>query len=455
MTAAPSESSHRDGGGAAESNGETDGRWRRDFRLLLGGSLLSQLGTLSAAAANPLLALALTGSPIVAGWVAAASTLPGLLLHLPVGLIVDRFNRWRIMLVSQLIRVLNSIVLIVGLCIAAEPWPLLILAAVIDGSCAVFFRIAELATVRFVVPDGEAENAMGKSEARHHLALVLGRPVGGALFALGRFCPYVLDAFTSLISVFSLLFLNKDLRSLGSRRQKRLNISKRKMFNAFKEGFRWICRDRFLSVSLGACAIANTGFQIIILLLVVEAQRQQFSGSVIGTMLATSGVAGFLGAITAPGVVRRFTPEVTVRCCVVSWIPCLAIVALVGNPLIGMCAWGVCSLFGAYINVALAMYQGRVIPRGVLGRVEGVSQFLTTGAVTLGAFAGGYVIAILGTRPTAVLVTVAFVALGTAVLALVRNPKRPPGQNPAKESMQVTDERVLAGSAAGPTGGDA
>ncbi|XRQ11316.1 MFS transporter [Actinomadura welshii] len=428
VTAAPSESDPQPGDGAVDSEDEQDA-WRRPFRLLLSGSVLSQLGTLGAAAANPLLALALTGSPIVAGWVAAASTLPGLFLHLPAGLLVDRSDRWLIMLVSQVIRVVNSIALVVCLCVVAAPWPILVVAAVIDGSCAVFFRIAELATVRFVVPDGKAENAMGKSEARHHVALVLGRPVGGALFALGRTFPYILDALTSLISAVSLLFLRNRLRLLESQRKKSLEMSEVGESGSLAEGFKWIFRDRFLSSSLSVCAIANIGFQIIILLLVVEAERKGLSGSVIGMMLATSGVSGFLGAITAPAMVRFLAPAATVKYCVALWVPLLLIVAIYSDPLVGMCAWGACSFMGAYINVALAVHQGRVIPRRVLGRVEGVSQFMTTGAVTIGAFAGGYVIATLGTRVTAALVAAAFAAIGIAVLVLVRNPGRDRGRS--------------------------
>lgn len=441
MTATPSESSPRNGGGATEDNGQQNGSWRRDFRLLLSGSALSQLGTLGAAAANPLLALALTDSPIVAGWVAAASTLPGLFLHVPVGLLVDRYDRRRIMLVSQVMRVVNSVLLVIGLVSVAEPWPLLVVAAVIDGTCAVFFRIAELAAVRFVVPDGEAESAMGKSEARHHLALVLGRPVGGVLFAAGRAFPYILDALTSLVSVVSLLLLKTKLLQSTTAPEEAPKMSKRGMLISAREGFLRIYQDRFLFISLLVCAIANIGFQIVILLLVVEAERQRLSGSVIGAMLATSGVSGFFGALTAPAVVRRLKPVATVKYCVIFWLPFLLIVASTQNPLIGMSAWGVCSFMGAYINVALAVHQSRVIPTEVLGRVEGVSQFLTTGAVTIGAFAGGYVITAFGTRLTAALVAAAFAGIVAAVLVLVRDPARVPARDAARSAERNTERR--------------
>ncbi|WP_165978476.1 MFS transporter [Actinomadura darangshiensis] len=453
MAAASIKSRSPDGGDPPGFSDQENGIWRRDFRLLLGGSALSQLGTLGAAAANPLLALALTHSPIVTGWVAAAGTLPGLFLHVPVGLLVDRYDRRRIMLISQVIRVLNSMVLVVGLFSFANPWPFLVVAAMIDGTCAVFFRIAELAAVRYVVPDAKAESAMGKNEARHHVALVLGRPVGGALFAAGRVYPYILDAATSLLSVFSLLFLRtKFLQSSRAPRGMAFGMSKRRMLVLTRLGFRRIYHDRFLFVSLLVCAIANVGFQIIILLLVVEAERRQLSGSVIGAMLATSGVAGFAGAITAAPVVRRLCPVRTVKYSVLLWLPLLLIVAWMKNPLIGMVAWGACSFMGAYINVALAVHQTRVVPSRVLGRVEGVSQFLTTGAVTLGAFAGGYVITAFGPRLTAALVTAAFGVIAIVVFSLIRDPDRRRAAEPVEEGAPEAAESVPITGTAIPVG---
>ncbi|QKG25211.1 multidrug resistance protein [Actinomadura verrucosospora] len=331
---------------------------------------------------------------------------------MPAGLIVDRYNRWRIMVVSQVVRVLNSVLLLVALATVAKPWPCLIAATVVDGSCAVFFRIAELAAVRYVVPDGQAEKAMGASEARHHVALVLGRPVGGLLLALARPLPYLLDAVTSVVSVGTLFGMrNKKLQSFEPEGAE----PKGGVLSSFKEGVLRLCRDRFLSASLVACAVANMCFQMVILLLVFEAERRHFPETRIGGLLGVSGFCGFLGAVTAPGVVRRFEPKATVKWCVVLWVPFLGIVALTGNPLIGMCAWGICSFMGAYINVALAVHQSRKIPKELQGRVEGVVQFVTTGAVALGASAGGYVIDFFGSRATAAAIALVFLAIAIAV----------------------------------------
>ncbi|MEU4563319.1 MFS transporter [Actinoplanes sp. NPDC023936] len=78
--------------------------WRnRDFTLLWGGQVVSGLGAQISATATPLLVLTTTGSPADAGLVGAAGTLPHLLANLPAGPLVDRWDRWRILLASEIV----------------------------------------------------------------------------------------------------------------------------------------------------------------------------------------------------------------------------------------------------------------------------------------------------------------------------------------------------------------
>jgi MFS family permease len=77
--------------------------WRnRDFAILWSGQVVSTLGVSISSTAMPLLVPALTGSPARAGLVGAAGTLP----FLPAGPLVDRWDRRRIMLVSQIVAVM-------------------------------------------------------------------------------------------------------------------------------------------------------------------------------------------------------------------------------------------------------------------------------------------------------------------------------------------------------------
>ena len=73
--------------------------WRNgDFLLLWSGQAVSAVGTNISALALPLLVLALTRSPAQAGLIAAVQMLPYVILSLPAGAIIDRWNRKVVML---------------------------------------------------------------------------------------------------------------------------------------------------------------------------------------------------------------------------------------------------------------------------------------------------------------------------------------------------------------------
>ena len=68
--------------------------WRNfDFLLLWSGQTISVLGTNISALALPLLVLALTHSPVQAGLLVAVRQLPYLLVSLPAGALIDRWER--------------------------------------------------------------------------------------------------------------------------------------------------------------------------------------------------------------------------------------------------------------------------------------------------------------------------------------------------------------------------
>src|SRR5918999_1518584 len=79
-------------------------RRNREFLLYEWGRLLSSSGSQITAIAYPLLALALTGSPARAGIVGFASLLPYAVFSLPSGLAADRWNRKRLMIAADMVR---------------------------------------------------------------------------------------------------------------------------------------------------------------------------------------------------------------------------------------------------------------------------------------------------------------------------------------------------------------
>src|SRR5689334_6091001 len=121
-------------------DGEGDPPATRDwaFRWLMRASSVSMLGSHVTTIAYPLLVLSLTHSPLEAGWVAFAAMAPSILVHIPAGALVDRWNPGRAMRVSETGRGVAIASVAITLALGLASVPLLIAAAVLEGVLEVF-----------------------------------------------------------------------------------------------------------------------------------------------------------------------------------------------------------------------------------------------------------------------------------------------------------------------------
>src|SRR3954469_6149388 len=117
-------------------------RQERQFRLLFFGQLLSVIGDRMTQVVLPFAVLSIGGSVTDVGLVAAAGFVPFLLLGLVGGVIADRFERKRILIASDAVRLLSQglagVLLVSG---SAEVWHLAALTAVF-GAADSFFQPA-------------------------------------------------------------------------------------------------------------------------------------------------------------------------------------------------------------------------------------------------------------------------------------------------------------------------
>src|SRR6185312_10013 len=126
--------------------------WRNlDFLLLWSGQTVSTLGTNISALALPLLVLALTHSPALAGLLAAARQLPYLLLSLPAGALVDRWDRKRTMIYCDLLRWLAVGSVPLAFVLGHLTLIQLYLVAFIEGTAYVLFSLAQISALPHVV----------------------------------------------------------------------------------------------------------------------------------------------------------------------------------------------------------------------------------------------------------------------------------------------------------------
>ncbi|MGF1425951.1 MFS transporter [Kitasatospora sp. LaBMicrA B282] len=386
----------------------------RNFLLLWGGNGISRMGTFGARLCYPVLALEVSGSPIVAGWVSFAASVPNLVCYAHAGIVADYADRRRTMLRCQLLAVLASVTLVGWLLLGGGHTPLVLAAvALVEGVVFAYFAPAEVAAVRDLVPREQYAQAFSYYEAEQPAAILVGRVLGAALLGWARWAPFLANLLSSVLSLGSISALQGDFAPVV-----RFGPQQQSFWGRTREGLSWVRRSRFVALATVATAVANVLFQVTILLLIVQSRQEGRPTWLLGIILSSAGAGGILGAALAPRITRAFGPNRAFVIGLWLWALALTPMALTGNPVVLTVSW--CGVGGVGTVVAVVNTLSRIeaVPPEALGRVVGLLSVIGDGAVPLGAAVGGYVIATWGVADTARLlpVTVAVLAVGAAAL---------------------------------------
>ena len=361
------------------------------FNVLMFGSSISMLGTRISTVAFPMLVLHLSKSPFITGLVAFAAIAPSMLVYVPAGVLVDRWNPRRVMLVSELSRGVAIFSVVIALAIFRSHVYLwfLILAMVAEEVLEIFSSLADRRYLSRVMERDKILSRQASIEVRTHAVVLAGRPVGPFLFSIEPFLPFLADAVSFFASVGSLLLLRPIYEP--PREAKRLRS--REVVSEIGQGFGWLKGDRRALLTVGFMATTSLVAQALILMFLVEAHSRQFSTLAIGVVLAASGVGGAIGSFCSrivPAGMRNFWLPIQMT----AWSIALACLALAGGR---SAYWSAIAMFmlgltGAIGNVEFGTYLVRKVADDMIAKVTGIGQMLTIGACACGPVLGGYAI---------------------------------------------------------------
>ncbi|MGD0239599.1 MAG: MFS transporter [Streptosporangiaceae bacterium] len=416
----------------------------RPFRLLLAGSSVSLLGTRISTIAFPMLVLWMTHSPVAAGWTAFAATAPSVLVYVPAGALVDVWPPRRVMLISEFGRGVALFAVVIALLHGKAFLPLLIGAAIVEEILEVFSTLAERRYVGSLVQHDQASSALVQMEARTHVMVLVGRPLGGILFAAQPLLPFVADMLSFVISVSALVaikgeqavkLITSSPEKIFSRRQPappagqqcgtpavkaRPRASREGLWTDIRGGLHWLRGDLFTCVSIILSAGTTLICQALIMIFLAYASDQHLPSFMIGIALAASGFGGAIGSVLASRLPAPVSHQWTlIR--IAAWI--IAVAVLVVPSGLRLIAPGeflferfaVVMIFlgftGALGNVEIGTYLIQKAPEEMLARITSIGRLISFGACAVGPVLGGLVIQrykILG----------AVLALSVAILAL-------------------------------------
>ncbi|ATZ23945.1 MFS transporter [Streptomyces lavendulae] len=420
-------------------------RRNRDFILLWVSAGATALGARVSGIAYPLLVIWTTGSAGSAGLVGFAALLPNLLVQLHAGAVVDRFDRRRLMILCDL-GCLAATGAVAAAVLTGHLWIWLLMAAAFaQGSLAIFYRLAERAAVRHVVPVEQLPQAMSGNEARTQAAGFLGQPGGSVLYAVSRSAPFLFATVSHLVSLCSLLLIRKKFQE--ERTEQPGNITAE-----VREGLAWTWRQRFLRNGMLLISGTNLLFQVVSLALIVIIKEGGGSAGVVGVVTAVSGLGGMFGALTGSWWIRRVSLRGMLIGGTVGWALLVPLVGLTDNPLLLGLIFLAAAMIGSITNVAGGIYQVTVTPDRLQGRVGAAMGLIATGASSFGMVIGGFALDHFGSTRT-----VFGVAAGLGLLALLSLllpnadlPGFPPESDPEVTAARTPVVPAPAGPAAGP-----
>ncbi len=393
-------------------------RRNRDFMLLWSGQAISTLGSQASTTAYPLLVLALTNSPGLAGLVGFTRTLPNLLVQIAAGVLVDRLDRKRLMIVCDVGRAACLGSLVLALAAGRLTLAQVGVVAFLEGTMTVFFELALPGAIRKVVPREQIALAASRGEARTRAAWLFGPPLGGALFGLDRLAPFVADIVSYGVSLVCLLNIRSEF-------QEARKGPPRSLLGEAREGVVWLWRQPFLRMAVLLIAGTNLGFQALLLILVVVARRHGASPALVGLMLGGAGAGGLLGALLAPSVQRRLPAAVIVIGVTWAWALLVPMVLVSSDPAALGAVFAALAFAGPLLNVVIVTYQLRIVPDAMLARVTSVGLLVAYGAIPLGPLAAGLLMQAMGTVQATLALAGWMLALAV-VATLSPSVRRPP-----------------------------
>lgn len=182
--------------------------WNLNFFLLWQGKLVSAFGDTVYDIALGFWILAKTGSTGLMGLLMAASVLPRIFISPIAGTIVDKYDRKKILIITDLIRgIAISIVGVLSFANLLEAW-IVLLAGIILGICGSFFNPAVSASIPDIVPRSKLLKANSAFSIVGTLNGVLGNAAGGFLYQiLGAPIMFLTNGISYILSAGTELFV--------------------------------------------------------------------------------------------------------------------------------------------------------------------------------------------------------------------------------------------------------
>jgi MFS family permease len=365
-------------------------RFGAEFWMFLLGQTVSNVGSSFTIFVLPLLVFKLTGSAFNLALVASAEYIPYLLFGLIIGAWVDRVDRRRLMILTDIAQalVISSIPLLGALGLLSVWW--IYAVGFVSSTLWIFFNTAEFAAVPSLVPEEDLPAANGYLQASYATATVVGPLLAGLLVAVAPIhLVLVVDALSFLVSALAVGLVKVSFNDADSAERQRSERLQRDVV----EGLRYvlghpILRNTCLMMALVSCV----GFTVYAQLVFYAKERLGASDTQVGLLYAAGSVGMIAFALVASPLRRRLSFSKVMLGTLMLQGVLTVLLASTRAYWVGVLLWAVMWGLVVLLDINSNSLWQMIVPNRLLGRVQSVVNVLSWSTIPLGTFIGGVAI---------------------------------------------------------------
>ncbi|MCP3992833.1 MAG: MFS transporter [Actinomycetia bacterium] len=369
----------------------SDSALGRRFWVLWAAFSAANLGDGISYVAFPLLAFELVDDARMLGVVAAFRFLPIVLVGLPAGVIIDRFDRRRLAALAQIARsgVLGALALAVAT--GRVSIVFIIVSAFLVGLGEVVTDGGLPALVRELVRTDQLEVANSRISATQTVTnLIIGPPVGAAMFGLGASLPFVTGAVTFAVGAVALQALPGQYRAPQSERREG-------PLRELTVGLRYVWGHpvlRPLAFTVAAFAFASEAGNTVFVVLATERLGLEPVG--FGLLISLDAVVSVVMSFFGARLVGRIGHAGSLRFSVAAFALSALIMGSATIVAVAAVAMALSGVSEPTWNVVSSTLRQRLVPDEVFGRMMTAYLVVAWSLQPLGALAGGMVAEVWG-----------------------------------------------------------
>lgn len=264
----------------------------RNYQFFFGGQLISLVGTWMQSVAQSWLVYRLTGSAVLLGFVGFSGQIPVFLLAPVGGIVADKYNRHRILIITQSVAMLLATVLAaLTLTQHIQVWHVFVLAASL-GCVNAFDIPARQAFVVDLVGREDLINAIALNSSMFNGARIVGPAVAGILVAtIGEGWCFFANAVSYVAVITGLLMMRLEHQARAPLAGSALS--------SIIEGFSYVGRTgpvRALLLLLGLVSLMGMPYAVLMPIFADQILHGGASG--LGLLMGASGVGALIGALS-------------------------------------------------------------------------------------------------------------------------------------------------------------